>query len=54
LEIFKDLNVSREAERAVRYLRDACRQGAATVDLVQRVVSFLNRLEHQPGLRFAL
>lgn len=54
LEIFKDLKVSREAERAVRYLRDACRQGAATVDLVKQVVAFLNRLEHQPGLRFAL
>ncbi len=52
LEIFRDLGVEREALRAVRYLRDACRQRAATAELVRQIVSFLKRLENQPGLRF--
>lgn len=52
LEILKDLPVSREALRAVRYLRDACRRRLATVETVRRVVSFLKRSEHRPGLRF--
>ena len=52
LELFQELGVEREALRAVRYLRDACRQGAATAGLIRQTVSFLNRLEHQPGLCF--
>jgi tetratricopeptide (TPR) repeat protein len=52
LQIFEDLRVDREALRAVRYLRDACRQREASAGLVQEVVSFLNRLENQPDLRF--
>jgi len=52
LEIFQDLEVGREALKAVRFLREACRRKQATADLVQQVVTFLNRLERQPGLRF--
>jgi tetratricopeptide (TPR) repeat protein len=52
LETLKDLPVSPEALRAVRYLRAACRQREASAGLVQEVVSFLNRLEHHPDLRF--
>jgi len=52
LETLKDLPVSREALRAVRYLRDACRQRLATAETVRQVVSFLKRVEHQSGLRF--
>jgi tetratricopeptide (TPR) repeat protein len=52
LETLKDLPVSNEALRAVRYLRDACRQRLATADTVRQVVSFLKRAEHQSGLRF--
>jgi len=52
LDIFRDLEVSREALKAVRYLREACRRKAATAEMVQQVVAFLNRLEQQPGLRF--
>jgi tetratricopeptide (TPR) repeat protein len=52
LQIFEDLRIDREALRAVRYLRDACRQREASAGLVQEVVSFLNRLEHHPDLRF--
>ena len=54
LEIFQDLEISREALKAVRILREACRRKIATAELVQEVVAFLNRLERQPGLRFAL
>lgn len=52
LEIFQDLEVGREALRAVRFLQSACRQKLATATLVQQVVAFLHRCEHQPGLRF--
>jgi tetratricopeptide (TPR) repeat protein len=52
LEIFRDLEVGREALKAVRYLREACRRKVATAEIVQQVVGFLNRLEQQPGLRF--
>ena len=52
LETLKDLPVSNEALRAVRYLRDACRQRLATAETVRQVVSFLKRDEHQVGLRF--
>ncbi|HEY2737959.1 MAG TPA: hypothetical protein VGK45_06100, partial [Thermoanaerobaculia bacterium] len=52
LETLKDLPVSNEAVRAVRYLRDACRQRLATAETVRQVVSFLKRDEHQIGLRF--
>jgi tetratricopeptide (TPR) repeat protein len=52
LETLKDLPVSNEAVRAVRYLRDACRQRLATAKTVRQVVSFLKRDEHQVGLRF--
>lgn len=52
LQIFEDLGVAREALRAVRTLREACRQRVATVGLVQEVISFLKRLENEPGLRF--
>jgi tetratricopeptide (TPR) repeat protein len=52
LQIFEDLGVAREALRAVQTLREACRRRVATVGLVQEVISFLKRLENEPGLRF--
>lgn len=52
-ETFEDLNVQREALRAVRYLEEACRRELATPVLVQQVVSFLKRIEWTPGLQFA-
>ena len=54
LEIFRGLKVGREALKAVRFLREACRQKLATAELVQEVVTFLSRLERQPGLRFEM
>jgi tetratricopeptide (TPR) repeat protein len=52
LQIFEDLGVAREALRAVSTLREACRRRVATVGMVQEVISFLKRLENEPGLRF--
>lgn len=53
LETFLDLGIQSEALRAVRYLREACRQRAATPTLVKLVADFLRQLEWQPLLRFA-
>jgi tetratricopeptide (TPR) repeat protein len=53
LEIFRGLGVGREALKALRYLREACRQKVATVEIVQQVTRFLSRLERQPELRFS-
>jgi tetratricopeptide (TPR) repeat protein len=53
LETFLDLGIQSEALRAVRYLREACRQRAATPTLVKLVAEFLRQLEWQPLLRFA-
>jgi tetratricopeptide (TPR) repeat protein len=54
LAIFEALHVKQEALRAVRFLHEACRQKAATSDLVRQVIGFLQRLERKPYLRFAL
>jgi hypothetical protein len=53
LETFAALGVQREALKAIRFLREACRREMATPALVQRVSGFLRRLEWQPQLRFA-
>lgn len=53
LETFKKLSVPREARKAVRHLRDACRQQVASADLALLVVRFVRRLERNPALRFA-
>jgi tetratricopeptide (TPR) repeat protein len=52
LEIFEMLEIQPEAVRAVAYLRKVCVARKATADLVREVVSFLQRLERRPGLRF--
>jgi len=54
LVTFRELKIDREALKAVRYLREACRLKLATAGMVQEVVRFLNRLEQRPGLRFQL
>ena len=53
LGTFLDLGIRSEALEAVRHLREACRQRAATPILVQRVADFLRQIEWQPLLRFA-
>ena len=52
LEIFEILEIQREAVRAVAYLHKVCVSRKATVELVREVVSFLERLERRPNLRF--
>jgi tetratricopeptide (TPR) repeat protein len=52
LEIFEILEIRREAVRAVAYLQKVCVSRKATVELVREVVSFLERLERRPNLRF--
>lgn len=53
LETFEDLQVEREALRAMRFLKAACKRDAATPDLVRQIVIFLKRLEWEPRLQFA-
>jgi tetratricopeptide (TPR) repeat protein len=52
-ETFRMLEVHREAQRALYFLREACRWQRATVPLVQRVRSFMEQLTWNPELRFA-
>ncbi len=52
LKTFQGLGVGREAVRAVRFLREACRQKAATAGIVRQVVGFLQKLQGRPYLRF--
>lgn len=52
LEIFEILEIQPEAVRAVAYLQKICVSRKATATLVREVVSFLERLERRPNLRF--
>ncbi|HEY2739875.1 MAG TPA: hypothetical protein VGK45_15815, partial [Thermoanaerobaculia bacterium] len=52
LETFQDLKVAYEARKAVRYLREAFRQKAASAGMVQAVVQFLQKLDRNPTLSF--
>lgn len=54
LETFVKLGIHREAVKALRYLREACRLERATVQLVGEICDFLTRLQRQPHLRFDL
>lgn len=53
LETFEDLEIEREARRAVHYFHRACAVELATPAVARHVAGFLRRLEHQPHLRFA-
>jgi transcriptional regulator with XRE-family HTH domain len=52
LVIFQRLKVEREAVMALRIFCDAAKQETATVELAQRIVRFLRRVQHDPDLRF--
>jgi tetratricopeptide (TPR) repeat protein len=54
LEVFQELKVHREAVRAVRYFRIACRERLASAALARHVASFIRGLEWHPGQRFAV
>jgi tetratricopeptide (TPR) repeat protein len=51
-EAFEDLGVRWEADKALYFLREACRQQLVTVSMVERLRTFLERLRWQPGVRF--
>ena len=52
LRTFRDLGVEPEAVRALEFLERACAKAIATSLVVRHVSRFLQRLEHQPDLRF--
>lgn len=49
---FRELGVEPEAVRALEFLERACAKAIATSLIVRHVNRFLQRLEHQPDLRF--
>lgn len=52
LGTFRELGVEPEAVRALEFLERACTRAIATSLIVRHVSRFLQRLEHQPELRF--
>jgi tetratricopeptide (TPR) repeat protein len=50
--IFTNQGVHREALAALRIFCDAARQEEATVELARKIVHFLHRSQHDPGLPF--
>lgn len=52
-EVFRRLDIHREAVQAMRYFREACRRNEATPALVRQIVDFVRRLDWHPHLRFA-
>jgi hypothetical protein len=52
LWIFQAQRVHREALAALQVFCDAARQEEASAELARRVVLFLQRAQHDPGLRF--
>ena len=52
LDIFKRLEIDREAWMALRVFCEAAQREAATVELTDRVLRFLLRVQENPGLRF--
>jgi tetratricopeptide (TPR) repeat protein len=52
LAIFRSFEVERESLAALQLFCDASKRKTATVELAQRVVTFLHRAQHDPELRF--
>jgi len=52
VDIFKGLQIQREAFQAVILLRNAFEEQAATLEMVEEVAGFLRRIEIDPALRF--
>lgn len=51
--VFQAQGVHREALAALRLFCQAAEKEAATLDLARRLVDYLERARHDPGLRFA-
>jgi tetratricopeptide (TPR) repeat protein len=54
VDVFKSKGVHREAVAALRLLQEAAEGETATAELARRLLAFLHRARHDPGLRFAL
>jgi transcriptional regulator with XRE-family HTH domain len=52
IEIFKRLDIDREAWMALRVFCEAAQRETATVELARKVLQFLLRVQQNPGLRF--
>lgn len=52
-DVFKSKKVYAEALTALRYFLDAAESNTADEDLARRVLNFLFRAQHDPGLRFS-
>ncbi len=50
--IFSSQGVHREAVAALRIFCEAARRETATVELARKVIRFLHRAQHDPGLKF--
>jgi tetratricopeptide (TPR) repeat protein len=50
--IFRAEGIGREAQAALRIYCEAARRETATVELTRRIIEFLHRAQHDPGLRF--
>ncbi len=50
--IFSSQGVEREALAALQVFCDAARRETATVELARKVIRFLHRAQHDPGLKF--
>lgn len=53
-EVFRELEVHREALRAVRYFRDACREEEASASLAREVLTFIRHVEWHPQRKFSV
>ncbi|MFL6194476.1 MAG: tetratricopeptide repeat protein [Thermoanaerobaculia bacterium] len=51
--IFKAQGVHKEARQALQLFRDAAEHETVNLDLTNRLVDYLERARHDPGLRFA-
>jgi hypothetical protein len=51
--VFEGKGVHREALAALRLFREAAEREAASAGLARRVLGFLFRARHDPGLRFS-
>jgi tetratricopeptide (TPR) repeat protein len=51
-QVFVDLKIGREAQRAARYFAQACKAGIVTANVIRYVADFLNRFERDRGVVF--
>lgn len=52
LPVFRSQDIHREAAEALRLFRDAVRQETVSVDLIERITSYLEQARSNPNLHF--